>query len=239
MKPLRVCVDARFISGEYGGVEQFVIGLASGLSKLTDGSEEYLFLTYADSQDWIVKFPGGQCQILEDQKAPSEAVGSSIIRQYLPGFHKIWHSIDPRIFKRTIPQVNSNGLIESSDIDVMHFTGQSAFMTTIPSIYHPHDLQHIHLPENYSLRTRVLIDQMFRTFCSQAKMVSAVSEWVKNDLIQQYNLTQDIVKVVPYAQLSVSIQCLILRIYPIFSKLILCPKSSFFIQPIPGHIRII
>jgi glycosyltransferase involved in cell wall biosynthesis len=199
MKPLRVCVDARFISGEYGGVEQFVIGLASGLSKLTDGSEEYLFLTYADSQDWIAKFLGGQCQILEDQKAPSEAVGSSIIRQYLPGFHKIWHSIDPRIFKRTIPQVNSNGLIESSDIDVMHFTGQSAFMTTIPSIYHPHDLQHIHLPENYSLRTRVLIDQMFRTFCSQAKMVSAVSEWVKNDLIQQYNLTQDIVKVVPYA----------------------------------------
>jgi glycosyltransferase involved in cell wall biosynthesis len=40
---------------------------------------------------------------------------------------------------------------------------------------------------------------MFRTFCSQAKMVSAVSEWVKNDLIQQYNLTEDIVKVVPYA----------------------------------------
>jgi hypothetical protein len=42
-RPLRVCLDARLISGTLGGIEQFVIGLADGLSKLNDGDEEYFF----------------------------------------------------------------------------------------------------------------------------------------------------------------------------------------------------
>ena len=37
MRRLRIAIDARFINSGYGGVEQVVIGLASGLSALTDG----------------------------------------------------------------------------------------------------------------------------------------------------------------------------------------------------------
>ena len=46
MTPLRVCIDARLGAGQFGGVEQVVIGLAAALSRLEDGDEEYLFLTH-------------------------------------------------------------------------------------------------------------------------------------------------------------------------------------------------
>ena len=51
--PLRVCIDARLGQGKSGGVEQVVIGIASGLSKLGEGEEEYLFLAYPEHEDWI------------------------------------------------------------------------------------------------------------------------------------------------------------------------------------------
>jgi glycosyltransferase involved in cell wall biosynthesis len=199
MKSLRVGIDARFVSGKAGGVEQFVIGLATGLSKLTDGSEEYLFLTYSDSQDWIAPFLGGSCRILEDISVPKEFNGNRIFKQYFPSLTNLFHTINPLLFQKSIPQPKSNGIIEKAGVDVMHFTGQSAFMTNIPSIYHPHDLQHIHLAEFFTLRNRVLIDIMFRTFCSQASMVAAASDWVKRDLIKQYQLPDEIIKVVPFA----------------------------------------
>ena len=37
---LRIGIDARLLPGQAGGVEQFVIGLASALSKINNGDEE-------------------------------------------------------------------------------------------------------------------------------------------------------------------------------------------------------
>ena len=63
-KGLRICIDARLAPGESGGVEQVVIGLADGFSRLTEGQEEYLFLSYSDDDAWIRPYIGGSCQLL-------------------------------------------------------------------------------------------------------------------------------------------------------------------------------
>jgi len=201
MKPLRVCVDARLVSGEAGGVEQFIIGLANGLSNLTDGSEEYLFLVYADSQDWLLPFLSGPCRILED-KTPSEEL---FIPRMFRGMEVVWNSILPPALQVSVHQIKSGGTIEYAEIDVMHFTlQQQAFLTTIPSIYHPHDLQHIHLPEFFSWRTRLARDQKYRSFCKQAKMVVVASRFGKQDLVQNYHLPAEKVKVVNLAPVVVT-----------------------------------
>jgi glycosyltransferase involved in cell wall biosynthesis len=199
MRPLKICIDARLITGEVGGVEQFVIGIATGLSKLTDGSEEYLFLIYSDSKEWIVPFLGGSCRVLDAGKTPVESLANRVVKQRIPGLMKLVHAIDPRIFQKSISQERSNGLIERVGIDIMHFTMQNAFLTEIPSIYHPHDLQHIHLPEAFSVRRRVLRDLMYRTFCNQASMIAAASNFVKKDLIQNYHLPDEKIQVVNLA----------------------------------------
>src|SRR5438552_3015569 len=65
---LRVCLDARLASGTSGGVEQVIIGLASGLSQLEDGNEEYVFLADEDSTEWIRPYLTGRCRLLLQPK---------------------------------------------------------------------------------------------------------------------------------------------------------------------------
>src|SRR6185295_9624015 len=60
---LKVCVDARLLEGQSGGVEQVVIGLALGLSGLK-GPERYEFLAYPGRDQWLRPYIKGPCGIL-------------------------------------------------------------------------------------------------------------------------------------------------------------------------------
>lgn len=68
MRPLQVCIDARLPGGRCGGTEQVVIGLAAGLSWLTDGEERYLFLTHAEQDEWLLPYMNGSCTILRGER---------------------------------------------------------------------------------------------------------------------------------------------------------------------------
>jgi len=93
----------------------------------------------------------------------------------------------------------SDGTIERARIDVIHFLHQSAFLTRVPSIYQPHDLQHLHLPQFFPSWQRMDREVRYRAFCAQARLVVVMSTWGKADLIRQYNLPPEKVIVVPWA----------------------------------------
>ncbi len=92
-------------------------------------------------------------------------------------------------------RIFSDGAIEAARIDVMHFTWQFAFLTRVPSIYHPHDLQHIHLPRNFSFMDRFGRSMLYRLFCRRAAVVSAGTEWTAQDLRRQFGLSSSKVRV--------------------------------------------
>jgi glycosyltransferase involved in cell wall biosynthesis len=194
---LRICIDARLLPGQSGGIEQFVIGLASGLSMLSNGDEEYLFLVYSDDNDWLKPYLGGPCKSL-----PVSAQTHRRLRRLINCFPRT-----PTLFRMLLKfNVNlflklpfSDGTIESAQVDIMHFTFQSAFKTNVPSIYHPWDLQHLHLPIFFAEHERLIRVTKFRTYCDQAKMVSVASWWMKRELIKHLGLQQSKVKVVPIA----------------------------------------
>ena len=72
-RPLRVVIDARRPGeGIAGGVEQVVIGLAYGLSTLTESPDEYLFLTAPPDGEWIAPYLSGGCRVLPSA-SPSRA----------------------------------------------------------------------------------------------------------------------------------------------------------------------
>ena len=48
-----MALDAQLINGSSGGVQQFIIGLVSGLASLRDGDEEYFLLTYEVHDTWL------------------------------------------------------------------------------------------------------------------------------------------------------------------------------------------
>jgi glycosyltransferase involved in cell wall biosynthesis len=81
----------------------------------------------------------------------------------------------------------------------MHFTFQYGFRTNVPSIYHPHDLQHLHLPQFFSEEQRRWRELWYRTLCRQAAMVAVASAWTKNDVQRHYRLPSGKVRVVPLA----------------------------------------
>lgn len=193
MSKMRVCVDARLV-GEPGGIRQVVIGLAYGLSQLADEGEEYCFLAYPGSDSWLLPYLGGQCRLLHTRVAPQKSSIRAFGRS-IPFLRRIWSHTRTSGFHLPV----SDGTIEREVIDLMHFTGQGAFVTGIPSIYHPHDLQHLHLPELFTPRDVAAREFTYRRFCEQASMVAVVTSLVRDDLIEHYGLPGEKVRVVPLA----------------------------------------
>ncbi len=190
MSALRVCIDARIDTGRFGGVEQVVIGIASGLSRLLDGDEEFLFLTHPEHEQWLLPYMEGPCRRLHPRlgytRRKARAVRQALReRQPVVGAR---HSIR-----------DSDGTVEEEGIDVIHFPFQDAFATDVPSLYQPHDLQHVHLPENFSRWAYERRETIYRTHCERAKAVVAMTSWGRRDFIESYDLSEEKVWVVPGA----------------------------------------
>ncbi len=188
MTPLRVCIDARLGAGQFGGVEQVVIGLAAALSRLDDGDEEYLFLVNPGHDDWIRGYLHGPCRVLHSRRSylnrRSRAIARGLMER-VPG-------VGVRFAVRP-----SDGTVERAGVDVMHFPIQDAFTTEVPSIYQPHDLQHLHLPDLFSGWERARREAIYRTHCERAALVVAMTSWGRRDFVESYDLAPEKVSVVP------------------------------------------
>ena len=199
MKPLRVGIDSRLVPGVSGGIEQLVVGLARGLSRLPDGDEEYLFLTYAGVEDWLTPHLGGRCRILPGRRPPPGR-GWRLRAQLLRLGGRYAVSRAARLMgvqREYLP--GADPALERAGVDVMHLCKQFAFVTDLPSIYHPHDLQHRHLPQLFGIGERALRELYYRRLCERADVVAVSSSWVKDDLVRQYGLPAEKVAVVPLA----------------------------------------
>ena len=136
-----MCVDARVAGGQFGGVEQVLIGIAAGLSKLDDGDEEYHFLAHPGQDEWLRPYLKGPCRLLPSRRGHAQRRARAIAR----GLAERAPAVGLRYAVRP-----SDGTVEGAGVELMHFPIQDAFITDVPSIYQPHDLQHLHYPEFFS-----------------------------------------------------------------------------------------
>lgn len=199
--PLRVCIDARGAVGSEGGTTSFAISLVRALASLKDGDEEYISLVNRGDGERLQKRVGIPIEIVEGKTRIKNSTRLFIKR--IPLAVQAWRTIG-RLKKYTggsprFEIARSDGTVERHKIDVMHFTYQSAFLTNIPSIYHPHDLQHRHLPEFFTPRERAGREYTYSTFCKHASIVSVVSEWGKRDLTRSFDLPDSKVRIVHFA----------------------------------------
>lgn len=188
-------------TGVLGGVEQVVIGLADSLSRLDEGSEEYLFLTTPGKDDWLRPYLSGPCRPMPLGHPPAGALGRYKLRELLS---KLLPFVQPPLAVPPAPKdvMVSEGTIEAAHVDVVHFPCQMAFLTRIPSIFHPHDLQHLHLPELFPARDVELREAWYRAFCEQAELVVMMTEWGRRDLLEHYDLPPEKVAVVPWGSVT-------------------------------------
>ncbi len=194
---LTVVLDAKLASGSSGGVEQFIIGLASGLRELEGGLERYMFLTEPGHSNWLDPFMGGPCQTVPCSAKPRARLRRAA--RSIPGLGRAWQQLGHHLAPWSGRLPPSDGTVERLGADVIHFTKQSGFRTSIPTIYHPHDLQHLHFPELFTGKTRHDREVSYRALCAQARFVVVASEWMKQDLVEKYHLQPQKIRVIPMA----------------------------------------
>ena len=214
---LRVVIDARLTSGQAGGVEGVVIGLAHGLARL-EGPEEYIFVAREGETEWLEPYTGGSVRI-ERQAAADDPPAAGVPRptaaqpparrrgrlaRLLRRLRRSLAASQPprpaaRAAKPPRSRPEGDPFIDELRPDVVHMPIQHGFLTAAPSIYHPHDLQHVHLPQFFNegqLRWR---ERWYGELSRQAAMVAVVSDWTRRDVIDHFDLPAEKVRVVPFA----------------------------------------
>jgi glycosyltransferase involved in cell wall biosynthesis len=196
-RSLRVCVDARLADGVAGGIQQFVMGLASGLSRLDEGAEEYLFLSRPGQRAWLEPHLSGPCRALDASSGAPARGPARLARRALDAF-----ALSPLGGVLPVRVAASDGTVERSGAEVMHFTAQGGFRTAVPSIYQPYDLQQVHLPQFFPPYARKWRDVVYAALAAQARSVVVMSSWVRDDVVRHLALPPDKVRVIPWAPVT-------------------------------------
>jgi len=192
---MRVAINIPIVSGgRSGGVEQFFIGLVSGLKTVVD--HEFVLVTHPRDPDWIREYApadvtivprpwNGVTERVKNALGPLTPIISPLVR---PFFN---HFLDEEL---SVP--DADGFYASQGAEVVHFPNQVYARTELPCIFNPHDLQHEHYPEYFSEQELAQRRLLYRTACQKATAVEVPSHFVRQDLIDQYDIDPEKVYVV-------------------------------------------
>ena len=205
---LKVAIYAQVIpdSGS-GGVESVLIGLVSALSRLDDGSIDYIVITHPDNPDWLKPYMGrnfrGVCapQVTNARTRRTNTLVKILNSCKIGPLYRYMHGLlIPPVPVRQWPEVPvSDGFFESLGCDVIHFPFQHFVLCAIPAIFNPHDLQHLHFPKFFTPQTIAYREVMYPAGCRFAHTVVVGSNWVKQDVIDKYHISPSKVQVIPWA----------------------------------------
>ncbi len=100
--------------------------------------------------------------------------------------------VDGRLLRAREP----GSIFDSLGSQVVHFPFQSFAHTAAPSIYNPHDLQHLHFPEFFTTEDYAKRERLYPDACRSAAAVVVESRWIKDDIVGQYGIDPDKIHVV-------------------------------------------
>jgi glycosyltransferase involved in cell wall biosynthesis len=207
---IRIALHIDVIPGEQGGTVQSTQGLVRSLGQL-DGPEQYILAAQTpDQRDWIAQYcgpsqevrlrnPGAQRRATAwkeiRQAKTAKSLVKSVLRPALNSVRQVTGRLTPRV--PAVPV--SDGYYESLGCDLLHFPTQPFEVCGLPTIYNPHDLQHLHYPQFFSAEQLVQRETVYRAACNYSQVVVVGSEWIKQDVIRQYGTHPDKLQVIPWA----------------------------------------
>jgi glycosyltransferase involved in cell wall biosynthesis len=204
----RIAIHVDVTPGIAGGTAQSTQGLVSSLGQL-DGPEQYLLSVQTPEQaDWIDQYRGSNQEVVvRDSKrrgyrrngSAQPNPGSGWIKTALRPWVEEIRLLMGRLTPQT-PRVDlSDGYYESLGCDVLHFPTQPFILCALPTIYNPHDLQHLHYPQFWTAEELARRETVYRAACQFSNTVVVGSNWIKEDVVRQYALHPDKVQIIPWA----------------------------------------
>jgi glycosyltransferase involved in cell wall biosynthesis len=88
--------------------------------------------------------------------------------------------------------------VESQSFDLVHFPTQRGYITSLPTIYQPWDLQHLHYPEFFTKVDIAVREHMYRALCTCARVVCVQTEWSKSDIVEKYGVPPEKIEVIKW-----------------------------------------
>ncbi len=219
MERLRVAINAQLLpDGPSGGIATVLRALAA-LTDLDDGLEEYVFIAPFEDPEWMrPMLPPGQRIVRGPEWMSSEAWNidhlepfkrrlgplrpmARGVKRFLAATAQATVgtvSVEPDFAKQFAP-VTSRSFFQSLGCDVIHFPFQSFEGCGVPSVYNPHDLQHLHLPEFFTPSEISRRERVYPAACRAAHTVVVASQFVKRDIVERYSIPSNRVQVIPWA----------------------------------------
>jgi glycosyltransferase involved in cell wall biosynthesis len=211
---LRVVINAQLNpDGGAGGVVTVLRALAA-LADF-DGPEEYVFVGPHDSTEWlrsilpprqtVVRGPAPFEPRADRMEPFKRALGP--LRPAARGLRRMFdaavqtaESETPGLvtLKSFAPRPPKN-FYEGLGCEVIHFPFQSYEPCGLPTVYNPHDLQHLHHPEFFTPSDIDLRETLYPAACRAAHTVVVASEFVKRDVVERYRIEPRKIQVIPWA----------------------------------------
>jgi glycosyltransferase involved in cell wall biosynthesis len=196
-RKLKVAIEACVIPGAVGGVAHATMGLIYALGRLDDGSEEYQIIVKTQEHiDWLKPHLGSNQRFVIKPES-NRSKHKNVLKR---GLRDLVRYIQQRLKGNEgwaeLPI--SDGFYESLECDVVHFPTQAYTLCALPTIYNPHDLQHLHYPQFFPPQAIAWRDLIYREGCHFANTVVAASQWIKDDIAQQYGTPREKIQIIPW-----------------------------------------
>ena len=208
-EPLNVAIDAQITPGISGGVATLTMCLVHALGQLQDGDEIYTIIVRTQDQlDWLKRYAGPN-QRFVIRPTPSRYPSSVRTNGRISAPALLKRALGPLLpvarylqrlvsIERNWPEVPiSDGFYESLGCDVLHIPTQNFILCALPTVYNPHDLQHLHYPQFWPPSVIAWRETIYPAGCRLANTVIVGSQWIKDDIARQYRVSPEKLQVIP------------------------------------------
>lgn len=200
---LRVAINGQFLPGGHvGGVEQFLGSLLGALGRLEEGEEEFVVVTIPGFEHDAGFREGRRIRTVPGFLRPGRRF--RLVELLPPTIFRALKTLASRSHPTTRPACRPEGrelpdgsFFDGLGADVVHFPFQSFFRTSAPSIFQPHDLQHLHFPRFFTAEDLASRERVYPLACAAAAAVVVEARWVKNDICGAFGIADEKVLVIP------------------------------------------
>ena len=202
---LQVAVNAEIAPHYFGGSESVVMSLIQEMAKI-DGGIDQTILAIPKYTKAFEPLLGPHQRVLPWRNRPASIATYPVSRRWAwlrrvmsaEGFKRL--VMDYRRLRygtRLLPQAETPEVLVKNGIDIVHFPTAQCFVTDLPFIYEPHDLQQFHYPEFFSAEEIDYRDRLYGYGCRNARLVVCGTWFTKHDIMHQYDLPPERVAVIP------------------------------------------
>ena len=198
-KKLRIAVNAQLPAKSGSGGIETVLRVLTSLNCL-GGDEEYVFIGHPTDADWLEPLLGERQTLVRAPLPPVKK--SEKLKRLLGVLRPLVRTAKNTVAPPPKPEIKlpvSDGFYESLNCDVIHFPYQDYICCRVPTVFNPHDLQHLHYPQFFSSAEIERREIIYPAACRAANVVVTASQFVKNDVAEKYRISADKIQVVPWS----------------------------------------